>query len=190
MGWEDTPSNWWHPELTTKGRSSTQSQVLKRDKHDSRACGLTKAICSKPQSGGWGMEGFWRLKKRKKIPQLRVKWQRTYFMQPFLNLTIPSVFIGSKLSDLINYLQNKNRIYLFSIQRNWQQLPFVKIALNLVIKEMGYKWSLELFLLWSPSVFSRMVTGKKRVFTHTIPIWNLPKTTMSKYFYCLHVIDA
>lgn len=61
--------------------------------------------------GGWGMEGFWRLKKRKKIPQLRVKSQRTYFMQPFLNLTIPSVFIGSKLSDLINYLQNKNRIY-------------------------------------------------------------------------------
>lgn len=64
------------------------------------------------------MEGFWGLKQRKKIPQLRVKSQRTYFMQLFLNLTIPSLFIGSKLSDLINYLPNKNRIYLFSIQRN------------------------------------------------------------------------
>lgn len=179
VGWEETPSNCWHPELTSKGVNSIQSQVLKRDKHDSWACGSLKHSVEnlKVRGGRWKDFGGWQ--KGRKYLNSGVKSQRTYFMQHLGNFTIPSVFTGSKLTDVINYLHDKNRINLFSVWRNWQQLPFAKIALKSVIKEMGYKWSLGPFLLWSPSVLTRMVTGKKGVFTHTIPRWNLPKTTVN-----------
>lgn len=131
-----------------------------------------KALCSKPQRGGWRNGEIWGVEKKEENTSTENQIIRNLFYETLTKFTYSFCIYWLKIK-WPDYL-HKNRINLFFIQRKWQQLSFAKIALNLVIKGMGYKWSLGLFLLWSPSVLSRMVTRKKRVFTHTIPIWNLP----------------
>lgn len=66
----------------------------------------------------------------------RVISLRTYFMQQLLNLTIHSLFMAPKWSNLINCHQEKTKLIYTYFQS--KKLTSAKIALILVIKEMGY----------------------------------------------------